>query len=90
MVHATDEAEFGAPHTQEDACAGSPDQNGPDQQFDELSTTAQETLAAIETGMDALIAAQLQQEEEEKHVEGLVHQRPQTKPHFKEHGRTTK
>ena len=66
MVHATDEAEFGAPHTQEDACAGSPDQNGPDQQFDELSTAAQETLAAIETGMDALIAAQLQQEEEEK------------------------
>ena len=66
MVHATDEAEFGAPHTQEDACAGSPDQNGPDQQFDELSTAAQETLAAKETGMDALIAAQLQQEEEEK------------------------
>jgi len=58
-------AEFLAPLTPEDVCVGGPGQGGPDQQFDELSTAAQEAPAASETGMDAFMAAQLQQEEED-------------------------
>ena len=66
-VNATDEAEIVAPHTQENACAISPEQDGSDQQIDGLSTAAQEPLDAIKkTSIDALIAAQLQQDEEEK------------------------
>ena len=57
-------AEFLAPFTPEDVCVGGPDQGGPDKQFDELGIAAQEALAAIETGMDAFVAVQLQQEEE--------------------------
>ena len=52
-------AEFLASLTPEDVCVGGLDQGGPDQQLDELGTAAQEALAAIETGMDAFIAAQL-------------------------------
>ena len=58
-------AKFLAQFTPEDVCVGGPGQGGPDQQFDEISTAAQEALAASETGMDVFIAAQLQQEEED-------------------------
>ena len=56
-------AEFLAPLTPEDVCVGGPDQGESDQQFDELSTGVQEAPAAIETSMDASMAARLQEEE---------------------------
>ena len=56
-------AEFLAPLTPEDVRVGGPDQGESDQQFDELSTAVQEAPAAIETSMDASIAAQRQKEE---------------------------